>query len=325
MKVLAGEYPDYEGQIFIDGKEVKIDSPTKARKCGIAIIHQELGLARPITVAENIMSGALPKKRWIFLDKKKLWETSAKYLEMVGLKDLNPDMPVSALSQHEAQLVEIAKALSNHPGILIMDEPTSSLSREESRQLFEIIHELTSQGLAVLYISHFMSEVFEISDVITTMRDGKHIETIDKTKTTTKEVIHNMVGKDIQDFYTKQKTDVGAVVLEAKKLTRYGFFKDISFQVHEGEILGICGLSGAGRSELARALVGIDQWDTGELYYEGQALKNRSYTQAIRKNIAYLSEDRKLEGLMLNLSSWENNTVANIISQSRSVWFSEGD
>ncbi len=325
MRVLAGEYPDYEGQIFIDGKEVKIDSPTKARKCGIAIIHQELGLARPITVAENIMSGALPKKRWIFLDKKKLWETSAKYLEMVGLKDLNPDMPVSALSQHEAQLVEIAKALSNHPGILIMDEPTSSLSREESRQLFEIIHELTSQGLAVLYISHFMSEVFEISDVITTMRDGKHIETIDKTKTTTKEVIRNMVGKDIQDFYTKQKTDVGAVVLEAKKLARYGFFKDISFQVHEGEILGICGLSGAGRSELARALVGIDQWDTGELYYEGQALKNRSYTQAIRKNIAYLSEDRKLEGLLLNLSIGENITSAKTISQSRSFWCREGE
>ena len=274
MKVLAGEYPDYEGQIFINGEEIKIDSPTKAKKCGIAIIHQELGLARPITVAENIMSGALPRKKGIFLDRKTLIEKSKVYLKMVGLDYISPNALVSSLSQHEAQLVEIAKALSSNPGILIMDEPTSSLSRDEAKRLFGIIRELTAQGLAVLYISHFLSEVFEISDYITTMRDGKHVDTVKKEDTTSEAVIRNMVGKDIRDFYAERKADVGEVVLQAKSLTRYGFFKNISFEVHEGEILGICGLSGAGRSELARALVGIDVWDEGELSYQGEKIKN---------------------------------------------------
>lgn len=323
MKVLAGEYPDYEGQIFINGEEIKIDSPTKAKKCGIAIIHQELGLARPITVAENIMSGALPRKKGIFLDRKTLIEKSKVYLKMVGLDYISPNALVSSLSQHEAQLVEIAKALSSNPGILIMDEPTSSLSRDEAKRLFGIIRELTAQGLAVLYISHFLSEVFEISDYITTMRDGKHVDTVKKEDTTSEAVIRNMVGKDIRDFYAERKADVGEVVLQAKSLTRYGFFKNISFEVHEGEILGICGLSGAGRSELARALVGIDVWDEGELFYQGEKIKNRSYSEAIRRNIAYLSEDRKLQGLMLNLPIGENIVSAKTVSQSKTFWYKE--
>lgn len=323
MKVLAGEYPDYEGQIFINGEEVRIDSPMRAKKCGIAIIHQELGLARPITVAENILSGALPRKKWIFLDKKAVIETAEKYLRMVGLDDISPNALVSSLSQHEAQLVEIAKALSGNPSILIMDEPTSSLSREEGKRLFQIIRELTAGGLSVLYISHFLSEVFDIADYITTMRDGKHVETIEKSGTNPEAVIRNMVGKDIKDFYSERKADVGDVVMEARNLTRRGFFKNISFEIHEGEILGICGLSGAGRSELARALVGIDAWDEGELFYRGEKIRNRNYTEAIRRNIAYLPEDRKLQGLMLNLPIGENIISAKTVSQSRSFWYKE--
>ncbi len=323
MKVLAGEYPDYEGEIVINGKVEIITNPSKAKSCGIEIIHQELGLARPISVAENIMAGNLPRKRWIFLDKKELYENTRKCLERVGLDNIHPNTLVSSLSQHEAQLVEIAKALSNNPSILIMDEPTSALSRQESQRLFHIINDLKAKGLAILYISHFMNEVFEVSDYITSMRDGKHVSTVRKVDTNPQEVIRNMVGKDVKDFYAARNTEVGAVVMEAKSITRYGFFRDISFQVHEGEILGICGLSGAGRSELARALVGIDRWDEGELHYMGRALKNRSYTASIRRNIAYLPEDRKQQGLMLDLPIHENITCAKVVSQSKSFWSRE--
>lgn len=323
MKVLAGEYPDYEGRISIHGTEVKLDSPTTARRCGIAIIHQELGLAGPISVAENIFAGNLPRKKGILLDRRKLYEDAKKYLGMVGLSYVRPETLVSALSQHEAQLVEIAKALSNDPKILIMDEPTSALSREEGKRLFSIIEDLKKRGLAILYISHFLSEVFEVSDYITTMRDGRHVATEPKTETTPEKVIYHMVGKDIKDFYAERKTTVGSTVLEARGLTRYGFFQNISFDVHEGEILGICGLSGAGRTELARALVGIDQWDEGELFYEGESIRNHSYTESIRRNIAYLAEDRKLQGLMLNLPIGENITSAKAICQSRSFWCQE--
>lgn len=323
MKVLAGEYPDYEGRIVIGGREEKITSPSKAKSCGIEIIHQELGLARPISVAENIMAGNLPRKRWIFLDKRELRENARRCLERVGLEKIHPDTLVSSLSQHEAQLVEIAKALSNNPSILIMDEPTSALSRKESRRLFHIINDLKAKGLAILYISHFMNEVFDVSDHITTMRDGRHVATAPKADTSPREVIRNMVGKDVEDFYAPRNTEVGAVVMEAKNLTRYGFFKDISFQVHEGEVLGICGLSGAGRSELARALVGIDRWNDGELRYMGRPLRNRSYSASIRRNIAYLPEDRKQQGLMLDLPIGENITSARVVSQSKTFWSHE--
>ena len=320
MKVLAGEYSDYGGQIVINGKEERINSPSKAKSCGIEIIRQELGLARPISVAENIMAGSLPRRRWIFLDKKELRENTRRCLERVGLGYIHPDTLVSSLSQHEAQLIEIAKALSNNPSILIMDEPTSALSRQESRRLFRIISALKANGLAMLYISYFMNEVFEVSDYITSMRDGKHVATAPKVDTSPQEVVRNMVGKDVKEFYAARNTKVGAVVMEAKNITRYGFFKDISFQVHEGEILGICGLSGAGRSELARALVGIDHWDDGELYYMGKALRNKNYSTSIRRKIAYLPEDRKQQGLMLDLPVRDNITCAKVVSQNKTFW-----
>ena len=236
---------------------------------------------------------------------------------------VKPTTLVSSLSQHEAQLVEIAKALSHNPQILIMDEPTSSLSREESKLLFGIIEELKKQGLAILYISHFLSEVFQVSDFITTMRDGCHVATREKTKTSQQEIIRDMVGQDVTDFYALRNTNMGEPILEVKNLTRYGFFKDISFDVHEGEIFGICGLTGAGRSEIAKAIVGLDQWDRGEIRYLGKSMKNKAYVDAIRKNIAYLAEDRKLEGLLLSLPISENIASAKIIGQNKSFWAKE--
>lgn len=324
MKILAGEYPDYEGEIQIHGKNAQISTPMQAKQLGIEIIHQELGLARPITVSENILAGRLPRKRWIFLDSKAIQEQTRKYLDMVGLKHISPNALVSSLSQHEAQLVEIAKALSNEPSILIMDEPTSSLSRNEVVRLFEIIRKLKEKGLAILYISHFLNEVFEVSDEITTMRDGSKISTQPTSRLTQQQIIHEMVGRDVRDFYAEHTAHTGEVVLNVEALTRYGFFKDVSFEVHEGEIFGICGLAGAGRSELARALVGIDKWDAGTVTFCGKPLKNKGYAYAIRQNLAYLTEDRKTQGLALDQSVGYNVDSARSISQDKGFWLRSG-
>lgn len=320
MKILAGEYPDYEGSIFLGGKEVRIDQPVKAKQLGIEIIHQELGLARALSVAENILAGRLPSKKWCFLDSRKMQTETRKYLNIVGLEYISPNTLVSSLSQHEAQLVEIAKCLANEPSVMIMDEPTSALSRNEVLRLFDIVRRLKKQGLTILYISHFLNEVFEISDTITTMRDGRLISTAPTKELTQQQVVHEMVGRDVRDFYAERALQMTKVILDVRSLTRYGFFKDVSFQVHEGEILGICGLAGAGRSELARALVGIDQWDAGEVFYQDAKMKSDGYAQAIRRNIAYLTEDRKLQGLALGQSVSENIHCAKAVSQDRGFW-----
>lgn len=325
MRILAGEYPDYEGTIRIRGQEVRINSPLQAKRQGIEIIHQELGLARPLSVAENVLAGRLPRHgKSFFLNKREAEAQTRKYLDMVGLERIKPSTLVSTLSQHEAQLVEIAKALSNEPSILIMDEPTSALTRDEVMLLFGIIERLKSQGLSILYISHFLNEVFEVSDFITTMRDGCIISTERTEALTQQRVVREMVGRDVQDFYAEHESRHGNTVLKVDRLTRYGFFRDVSFEVQEGEILGVCGLAGAGRSELARALVGIDRWDDGSVEFLGESFANRGYVHAIRKGIAYLTEDRKLQGLALDQSIAANITSAKGASQSRSLIVRKG-
>ena len=219
MKIIAGENGEYEGQIFISGKEVKLTSPQKAKDNGVEIIHQELSLAQPISIAENILVGRLPKKGFL-LDQKEMMNRSARYLKKVGLDYVDPASPVSSLSQHEAQLVEIAKALSNEPEILIMDEPTSALSREEVKRLFVIIDELKRNGLAIIYISHFLNEVFTVSDRITVMRDGKYEGTYHARDTNPGEIIHKMVGRDVEDFYAASRNSSGDEVLRVEGLSR---------------------------------------------------------------------------------------------------------
>lgn len=323
MKILAGEYSDYKGEIFINNKIVSIKSPAEAKKLGIEIIHQELSLARPISVAENILAGRLPRKKRFFLDYSEINKQTRKYLNLVGLDYIDPTIPVSSLSQHESQLVEIAKALSNEPKIIIMDEPTSSLSKRETNRLFKIIRNLKEKGLAIIYISHFLNEVFEISDLITTMRDGKKISTNRTKNLTQKDVVHQMVGRDIKDFYSHKSGKIGSVLLQVKSISRYGFFKNISFNLREGEILGICGLSGSGRSEIARALVGLDRIDNGEIRFEGEILKNNNFSKSICNNIVYLSEDRKLQGLILERSISYNISSANEIVKKKGFWLSK--
>ncbi len=304
MKMLAGSFDDYSGDIFINDKKVLLHSPSEARKYGIGMIYQELSLARPISIAENLLAGRLPKKNG-FLDRAAAASESKRLLQSVGL-DLDPKLPIEDISQHEAQLVEIAKVLGTRPCILVMDEPTSALSREEVERLFGIIDTLRKRGLAIVYISHHLPEIFRIADRVTVMRDGKKVATKEIAEVTREEIVQMMVGRSVKEFYNREERAIGEVRFKVAGLTRYGFFHDISFSARRGEILGICGLSGAGRSELARVLVGLDQAEEGTMELDGRKVRGRSMASRVDQGIAYLTEDRKVEGLALRLPVDDN-------------------
>ncbi|MCL1855209.1 MAG: sugar ABC transporter ATP-binding protein [Clostridia bacterium] len=316
MKVLAGSFDDYAGQIIINGKDVALHSPLMAMQEGIAMIYQELSLAKPLSVAENMLVGNLPVKNGL-VDKKEMVRLCKQLLERVGLTDINPLTEISEISQHEAQLVEIAKALYRNPSILVMDEPTSALSREEVERLFDTIRLLKAQGMAIVYITHHLPEVFSIADRVTVLRDGKHVFTGDVADITPEKLVEHMVGQKLDIFYSKRAASVGDIVFRAENITRYGFFHDLSFEIRQGEILGLCGLAGSGRSEVARAIIGVDALDGGTIFFEGKKIKNRNMYEALVRGIAYLTEERKLTGLALRMTMEENALCALIPSLSK--------
>ena len=316
MKVLAGSFGDYEGQIFINGKAVTLNSPLLAKQEGIAMIYQELSLAKPLSVAENMLVGNLPVKNGL-LDKKEMTRVCKQLLERVGLSYINPLTEIAEISQHEAQLVEIAKALYRNPSILVMDEPTSALSSEEVERLFTIIKLLKSQGIAIVYITHHLPEVFAIADRVTVLRDGRHVFTGSVQDVTPEKLVELMVGQKLDNFYARRDANVGEVLFKAENITRYGFFHNLTFQIHKGEILGICGLAGSGRSEIARAIIGIDALDSGTITFEGKQVRNRNMYEALTRGMAYLTEERKLTGLALRMTLEENLLCTLIPSLSR--------
>jgi ABC-type sugar transport system ATPase subunit len=325
MKMLAGSFDDYVGDIYISGKKVDLHSPAIAKAKGIEMIYQELSLALPITIAENVLVGRLPKAKSGFIDKKKTAEETSRVLERVGLEDLDSNMAIEEISQHEAQLVEIAKALGNRPGILVMDEPTSALSREEVEMLFRIIERLKNEGLSIVYISHHLPEIFRIADRVTVLRDGKLIATRPVAEVTREEIVQMMVGQSITEFYSHASHATGKERLRVEGFTRYGFFHDLSFSAYEGEVLGIGGLSGAGRSELARSLVGLDDYHDGKVFIDGKEVKPESMPKAMESGLTYLTENRKTEGLALRLSLKENVLASLISPLTKAGLYREGE
>ena len=322
MKMLAGSFDDYTGDIAIGGRVVPVHTPALAKKHGIGMIYQELSLAKPISIAENLLVGRLPKKSG-FLDKAKIRSETRHWLEQVGL-DLDPDLPVEDISPHEAQLVEIAKVLATSPSILVMDEPTSALSREEVERLFTIIDGLKKQGMAVIYISHHLPEIDRIADRVTIMRDGKKVTTKNMRETSRQEIVQMMVGHLREDQHVGAARVPGKEILRVENLSRWGFFHRINLTGYAGEILGVCGLAGAGRSELARVLVGLDKKDAGRILIDDQEVKITSMAQALKAGIAYLTEDRKAEGLALKMSVGENALVGVIPKHSTAgVYFAK--
>jgi len=315
MNILAGSFDDYTGRVFVGDRAVRLHSPAAAKAVGIEMIHQELSLAAPLTVAENILAGRLPRRLGL-LDRKAIGREAARWLGQVGL-EVDPGIAVEELPQHEAQLVEIAKALANRPCILVMDEPTSALSREEVSRLFEIIRRLRRGGLAIVYISHHLSEIFEIADRVTVLRDGRRVATEPIADVTSVHLAETMVGRSVADLYARRRGRAGAEKLRVTRLSRYGFFHDVSFTVRAGEVLGIAGLSGAGRSELARSLCGIDPVDAGRVCLDGRSVRAKNCRDAGRAGIVYLTEDRKHQGLAGRLTVGENALSAMIDRHSR--------
>jgi ABC-type sugar transport system ATPase subunit len=304
MKMLAGSFDDYTGDIVIGGRTALLHSPTLAKRHGIGMIYQELSLARPISITENLLAGRLPR-RGPFLDKARARGQARELLATVGLA-LDPNLPIEDISQHEAQLVEIAKVLGNKPSILVMDEPTSALSHEEVERLFCIIGELKARGIAIVYISHHLPEIFRVADRVTVMRDGKKIGTRLVAEASHEEIVQMMVGRSVKEFYKRDERVIGDVRLRVKGLSRFGFFHQVDLEARRGEILGICGLSGAGRTELARVLSGLDRRDEGSIELDGRPVRGSSMADFLEQGISYLTEDRKVEGLALRLPVDDN-------------------
>jgi len=310
MKIIGGIYSKDNGTILLDGQESTINTPADAMAKGISIVHQELSLAENISIAQNIFCHREPANALGLIKWKELNKQARAVFDRIGL-DIDPSLLARDVSVATQQLVEIAKALSLNARIIIMDEPTSSLSENEVTYLYSIIDLLRKQNVTVIFISHKLQEVFKVSDRISVLRDGELVGTVDKESSSMEEIIHMMVGRHMDDLYPQKTKHVGEVILEAKNLSRAPVFKDISFSLHRGEILGFAGLVGAGRSEILRAVFGADPMDSGEILLVGKKVVIKSPKDAIDQGIGYVTEDRKQLGLFQSMSSrW------NIVSSS---------
>lgn len=305
MKILAGAYTPDEGELFIKGKKVDTFNPRISQEAGIGIIYQELSLLPYLNVTENIFLGREILNSHKLIDFGEMEKQANKILSQLNC-NFHPRIPVYQLNPAQRQLVEIAKALSFNPDILIMDEPTSSLVDNEIQQLFSIIHSLKDRGVTIIYISHRLEEVFEIADRVTVLKDGKKVKTLSIEQANEKQLIHLMVGRDLKENNFHEKHISEDIVLQVNHLSQKGVLEDINLKLHKGEILGIAGLIGSGRTELARAIFAADKYDSGSILINGKPLKNKSPREVIDQGIALIPEDRKNDGLILIHTVQEN-------------------
>jgi ribose transport system ATP-binding protein len=314
MKILAGAQSKDSGEILLGGQTVNIDSPQKAMDLGVSIIYQEFNLVPYLNAAENIFLGREPRAALPgFVDFNTMYREAQQIIDKLGVK-LNVRTPVNRLSIAQQQMVEIGKATSRKSKIIVMDEPSATLTDHELKALFALIRQLKSEGVAIVYISHRMEEVFEISDRVTILRDGKWIATKDIQELTREEIIKLMVGRELTQMIPKEAAEIGDPALEVKNVSRKGVLHNISLTVRKGEVLGIAGLVGAGRTELARVIFGADPMDSGSIELFGKPIKVKSPQDAIRQGIGLVTEDRKAQGLVLGMVVRENITLANLQS-----------
>ena len=315
MKVLAGVYQRDSGDVLLDGKPVELPSPRAAQALGIGIVHQELNLMNHLSAAQNIYIGREPRGRFgLFLDEEALNQQTQAIFERMNLP-LDPRTIVGELTVAKQQMVEIAKALSFDSRVLIMDEPTAALNNAEIAELFRIIRQLKEHGVGIVYISHKMDELKQISDRVTVMRDGQYIATVPTATTPMDTIIGMMVGHQLDHAQPVfPDTSANAVALEVRGLKRGSAIKDVSFTLRKGEILGLAGLMGAGRTEVARAIFGADRLDSGEIRVLGQPVTIRTPTDAVAQGIGYLSEDRKHFGLATGLDVETNIVLSSLRS-----------
>jgi len=312
MKILAGAQSKDGGEILLNGVPVHIDSPQKAMSLGISIIYQEFNLVPYLSAGENIYLGREPRAAIPgFVDFKKLYADAQVVLDKLGVK-IDARAPVNTLSVAGQQMVEIAKATSKKSKIIVMDEPSATLTDHELRALFRLMLQLKSEGVSIVYISHRLEEIVEVCDRATIMRDGHHVATRDVKDLSREEIIKLMVGRELKDAIPKVAAEQGEIALEVKHLTRKGVLHDISFTVRKGEVLGIAGLVGAGRTETARVIFGADPMDSGSIEIFGQPVRIKSPQDAIKHGIGLVTEDRKQQGLVLGMVVRENTTLANL-------------
>ncbi|MGX9988216.1 sugar ABC transporter ATP-binding protein [Rhizobium sp. Z1P35] len=309
MKILAGIYTPDKGDIRLKGIEIQLKSPLDALENGIAMIHQELNLMPFMTVAENIWIRREPKNRFGFIDHGVMHRMTEELFTRLNIS-IDPDIEVRFLSVANRQMVEIAKAVSYNSDVLIMDEPTSALTEREVEHLFRIIRDLRAQGIGIVYITHKMNELFEIADEFSVFRDGRYIGTHASTDVTRDDIIRMMVGREITQMFPKEEVPIGEVVLSVKDLCLKGVFTNVSFEVRAGEILGIAGLVGSGRSNVAETLFGVTPASSGSIELYGKPVTISSPTEAIRNRMAFLTEDRKDTGCLLILDILENMQIA---------------
>lgn len=310
MNIVAGCKPLDDGEICIDDKKVNINSVDAAEKNGIVMIHQEMNLMDDLTIAQNMFINNEPTNGFI-IDDNKMIEDSKALLDRVGL-NVDPTTLVKDLSIGKKQMVEIAKALSKKSRMIIFDEPTAALSNKEVEELFIIINDLRSQGIGVIYISHRLYEIFRIADKISVLKDGTFVGTYDAAQMDEPKLIQLMVGKEIKNENKVPVENNNDVVLSVEHLCRGNVIKDVSFELKQGEVLGFYGLVGAGRSEVARAITGIDEYDSGDVYIKGKKVKFRNPREAIKQGLCYLSEDRRRDGMLFG-QDLVNNTVISTI------------
>ncbi len=310
LKIMNGDYQATSGEVLLDGKVCNYTTPKQAIDAGISIIYQERQIVQEMTVAENVFLGAWDKKVANFVDFKKMRQATKRIIDEFGL-DIDPSTKVRMLSTAHQQMVEIMKAYSRNAKVIAFDEPTASLTEREIELLFKIIRKLQASGRVVFYVSHRMKEIEQIADKVIVFKDGKLVAVNDQSKVSTEELIRLMVGRDLGDIFRQLERNqhIGEVILEIKNLSNPRV-RDVSFKLHQGEILGFSGLVGAGRTELMRSIYGIDPMDSGEIYLRGKRAEIRSPMQAIESGISLCPEDRKEQGILPNMSVGHNITVS---------------
>ncbi len=311
--IIGGVYhPDPGGKIFLDGNEIVFNNVMDAQNAGVAFVHQETALIPSLSVADNIYVGRTPSFAKFFVNQKKMQNDAKTILEKIGA-DISPADQVKYLNPANTQLVEIAKALSINCRLLILDEPTSSISIEESQKLFVILNDLKKQGVSILYISHRINEIFELCDRISVLRDGEIISTVDVKKTTADDVVKMMVGREMTSYYPPKAENISdEVIFKCENLSFDPDYKDINFELHKGEILGFSGLVGAGRSEMMEAILGIRKRNSGKFWLNGKEVENKDFEKSIKNGFGFVNEDRKESGLFLPLTMVRNISAADL-------------
>ena len=311
MKILTGVYTKDAGTVLVDGKEVNYKNPQEAEKAGIVFIYQELNVMFDLTVEENLFMGKEIHGKFGICDRKAMQKKAREALNTLGV-DISSKTVMSELSVGQQQMVEICKALMADAKVIIMDEPTAALTQSETVALFKVIESLRKKGVSMVYISHRMEEIFELCDRITVLRDGSYIGVKNIPETNMNEIVKMMIGREIGERYPSRDVKIGKEVLKVKGLTRKGTFHDVSFSVRAGEVLGVSGLMGAGRTEIMQAIFGNLSYESGSIEIDGKEVKISNPRQAMEQGIGFITEDRKTEGLMLDKSIRENISLCNL-------------